>query len=307
MGAKKLALASLLLAFLGGAIFFQTHAKRRAFLEKERFIPFETSMERRNLPFIHSALKNKLRKDERWQKVYRLYKRNILEGRPTSSYRIPKIIHQIWLGGPLPEKYKEIQNSWKKFHPDWEYRLWTDEDAKVFPMKNRELFESATNFGEKADIFRYEILYRHGGLYADTDVECLRSFDALHQLCDFYIGLDTLEPKFRSPRLSNALLASIPGHPMLEFCLKSMSGEGSREDHDLIQKRTGPGLVTRAFFKICDDIRYKNVALPSSYFYPLPAPERNGMLGGAIKDAWVQNESFAIHYWDGSWIEKKEK
>jgi hypothetical protein len=95
MGAKKLALASILLALLGGAIFFQTHAKRRAFLEKERFIPFETSMERRNLPFIHKALEKKLRKDERWQKFFRLYKKNILQGNPSQTYRIPKIIHQI--------------------------------------------------------------------------------------------------------------------------------------------------------------------------------------------------------------------
>lgn len=310
MGAKKFVLAFLFLALLGSAILFQSRenrAKKRVFLENEKFIPFQTSMSRRDPAFIPQVLEKKLRKDARWKKLYKLYERNILESKPSPRYRIPKIIHQIWLGGPLPEKYKEIQKTWQKYHPDWEYRLWTDEDAKNFAMKNRELFDSATNLGEKADIFRYEILYRHGGLYVDTDFECLRSFDTLHKLCDFYIGIDTLERKFRSPRLSNALLASIPGHPLLEQCLKSMSGEGPRDNFDLIQQRTGPGLVTRAFLAQIDDLTYKNVALPSSYFYPLPAPERNGSFGGAIKEAWVQNESFAIHYWDGSWINKKEK
>src|ERR1700722_16260603 len=32
---------------------------------------------------------------------------------------IPKIIHQIWLGSPLPEKYKALQATWLNHHPDW--------------------------------------------------------------------------------------------------------------------------------------------------------------------------------------------
>ena len=33
--------------------------------------------------------------------------------------RIPKIIHQIWLGSPLPERYKQWQRTWTDNHPDW--------------------------------------------------------------------------------------------------------------------------------------------------------------------------------------------
>jgi mannosyltransferase OCH1-like enzyme len=280
------------------AYFFWPHP---AFLEQEHFISFEQSMVKSDPPVVSSILSKKLRKDARWKRIKQLYDQHILSAHPTTQVRIPKIIHQIWLGSPLPEKYKEIQATWKKYHPDWEYRLWTDEDAKTFPMKNRALFENAKNWGEKSDIFRYEILYQYGGLYVDTDFECLRPFDILHQLCDFYIGLDSIERKFQGPRLLNGLMASAPNHPILQKCLDSLSG-GDPTNCDNIQWRTGPGLIARVFFECMNDKKYKNVALPATYFYPLPGPKRNGCLGGPIKNAWIQEESFAIHYWDGSWI-----
>lgn len=43
--------------------------------------------------------------------------------------KIPKIIHQIWLGSPLPQKFKKLQASWIKMHPEWTYILWTDRKA----------------------------------------------------------------------------------------------------------------------------------------------------------------------------------
>ena len=90
-------------------------------------------------------------------------------------------------------------------------------------MQNQALFESAVNWGEKADILRYEILNQFGGLYVDTDFECLRAFDALHKLCDFYIGLESIERRFQSPRMSNALIACSAGHPMIRACINSIS------------------------------------------------------------------------------------
>lgn len=304
MRTQRPLVAFFLLLLLGGGILFshQVKEKRLTFCREQRFIPFEASMGKRDLSFVPKIIQKKLRKDRRWQKIEKLYREHILHGKPSSSPRIPKRIHQIWLGGPLPAKYKEIQKSWTEHHPDWEYRLWTDADAKTFPMQNRALFESATNWGEKADIFRYEILAEFGGLYVDTDFECVRAFDILHQLCDFYIGIDNIEKKFQAPRVPNGLIACSPHHPIIERTLRELSGEGDRSDFDRIQLRTGPGLITRVFLQFLDDSTYVNVALPSSYFYPLPSTERNGSMGGAIKAAWVQPESFAIHYWDGSWI-----
>ena len=48
--------------------------------------------------------------------------------------KIPKIIHQIWVGGKkIPQKYKKLIKTVKDVHPDWEYKLWTNEMWIVFP------------------------------------------------------------------------------------------------------------------------------------------------------------------------------
>ena len=73
---------------------------------------------------------------------------------------IPKIIHQIWLGSSLPEKYKRFQQSWKKYHPDWTYILWSEKEIEEFGLKNKKIYDKTKNLGQKSDIARYEILYR---------------------------------------------------------------------------------------------------------------------------------------------------
>jgi mannosyltransferase OCH1-like enzyme len=128
------------------------------------------------------------------QELFDFFKKLYDKHNPTqiqadSTVKIPKIIHQIWLGSPVPECFKAFMKSWELHHPGWTYILWTDEKVKTLTLYNQDLFDAATNFGEKADILRYELLYFFGGVYADCDQECLRSLDFLHHLYDFYIGI----------------------------------------------------------------------------------------------------------------------
>ena len=130
--------------------------------------------------------------------------------------RIPKIIHQIWIGPrPFPEKYKAWQKTWQSL-PGWTYKLWTDEEVESFPLINKELYLQEKNYGARADILRIEILYQEGGLYVDTDYECIKSeiFDELHELYDFYCGMSPLDGK--AILINNALIGSIPGHSILK-------------------------------------------------------------------------------------------
>ena len=52
-----------------------------------------------------------------------IYKKNNLSViKKRRNKKIPKIIHHIWLGGQLPEKYEVCIHSWKKHHPDWQFK-----------------------------------------------------------------------------------------------------------------------------------------------------------------------------------------
>src|SRR5674476_1557231 len=112
-----------------------------------------------------------------WLLVETLYYRNYIQKLNVtnlSEQRIPKKIHQIWLGGELPEKYRQFTQSWQRFHPDWEYRLWGDADAESFGMERIDAYHSSNNMGTRSDLFSYEILKRHGGLYVDVDFKCIK-------------------------------------------------------------------------------------------------------------------------------------
>ncbi len=45
------------------------------------------------------------------------------------SLPVPAIIHQTWKSKDIPEKWQKAQKSCIDLHPDYEYKLWTDEDG----------------------------------------------------------------------------------------------------------------------------------------------------------------------------------
>lgn len=226
-----------------------------------------------------------------------LYDRNNLTKVTWSEKpRVPNIIHQIWIGSPFPEKYRRFQESWKKYNPDWEYRLWTDKELENLPMQNRDLYDASCNYGEKSDIARYEILYQFGGLYVDTDFECLRSFDLFNHCYDFYTGIQPLDTNLM--QLGFGLIGVVPGHPVLKCCLDSLHASAAQTQQ--IIARTGPIFFTRVFEAVAPYLGDCTIAFPPSYFYPrgYTQPEEP-------RSAWLKPESFAVHQWEGSWMKKE--
>jgi inositol phosphorylceramide mannosyltransferase catalytic subunit len=274
---------------LGLFIFLQCTAAVLA-LEK---ISFDDSMQ--TPPFVdyHYAPQ-----DERWKLCRTLYEGYQPEPDPQGDYIIPNIVHLIWLGSPLPERCVEMVDSWEKFHPEWTVKVWTDADCNDFHLTNQLAFERATNYGEKADIWRYEILYRYGGLYVDTDFECLKPFDSLHKTCEFYAGM-TLNPECQ---LLNGLIGSARGHPILKACIENIQVGPGDNNPDRIMNDTGPYHLTRMFiaYTSLSDVG-KIVTFPVSVFYPFPPDQRHRKEREEIKQQYVRPESFAIHYWATSW------
>ena len=91
---------------------------------------------------------------------------------------IPKTIHYCWFGGnPLPELAQKCIASWRKFLPDYEIKEWNEEnfDVNIIPYI-AEAYE-AKKYAFVSDYARFWILYHHGGLYFDTDVEIVKSMD----------------------------------------------------------------------------------------------------------------------------------
>ncbi len=130
---------------------------------------------------------------------------------------IPRILHQIWLGqNPLPSEHAAYAETWRRFHPNWEYRLWTEADIPddVRPEVHERLRVPA----ERSDILRLEIVVRYGGVYVDTDFECLQPLDRLLEGVELFAAYlrDDFEDGSDLPaRINNAIFGAIPRHPVL--------------------------------------------------------------------------------------------
>ncbi len=232
-----------------------------------------------------------------WEELARRFDR-WRQGEARCANPIPRKIHQIWIGKPLPEKYEAFCASWSRLNPSYEYRLW-DEKAilELGEFEGRMAFRSARSLGAKSDIARYEILRRFGGVYADTDFECLRPLDRLVDGCSFFAG-NLFDP---APYLCNAIIGSAPGHPVANrLCSASSARITTTELMDIIEA-TGPGLLTREVVGKLDTLEESDLVLPSAYLYPYP-----NYVGGerdveGIKREFVTAEAYAIHYWEVSW------
>jgi mannosyltransferase OCH1-like enzyme len=131
-------------------------------------------------------------------------------------FYIPKIIHQIWLGPK--ERPKLWMDSWKEHNPDWEYKLWTEDNLPI--LYNQKQFDTIQSYAGKADIARVEILYRWGGIYIDADCECLRSLENRFLVPRFFA---CYENELTRPGLiQNSVIGSIPGHPLLKECMRAI-------------------------------------------------------------------------------------
>jgi hypothetical protein len=129
-----------------------------------------------------------------------------LRGQRLRRMRIPRTIHRVWLGeAPMPAEHERFGETFGRHHPGWEMRLWTEADLAGLDITER---ERARSWSELSNLVRYEVLSRHGGLYVDTDVECLRPLTPVLR------GLDAFAALERPGRVGNAVLGSVAGHPV---------------------------------------------------------------------------------------------
>ncbi|MEJ5189648.1 glycosyltransferase [Treponema sp. J25] len=235
-----------------------------------------------------------------WELAERRFNDFLNQSLPITQ-RIPRIIHQIWLGSPVPEAYKTFMQSWKLYHPDWEYILWDEEKIKKLGLKNKIAYNLSPSYGIKSDIARYEILYRFGGIYVDTDFECLKNFEPIIEGCGFFAG----HSNGSTINIINALIGTYPQNFFFEELLEATKRPLFSTDGMKVINHSGPGLFTELFIKNMA-INLSAVIFPSLYFYPYPNYELSKNLDiKTIKKTYIGHESYAIHYWEASWIKNR--
>lgn len=99
---------------------------------------------------------------------------------PVNPAPMPRTIHYCWFGrGPMPAKALKCIESWKKFCPDYKIVEWNEDNYDVSAHRYTDDAYAAGDYAFVSDYARFDILYNHGGVYFDTDVEVIRNIDDL--------------------------------------------------------------------------------------------------------------------------------
>lgn len=97
-----------------------------------------------------------------------------------SGATISKIIHYCWFGGgEMPESMQRCIDSWRRFFPDYEIKKWNETNFDVNLLPYTQEAYKAKKYAFVSDVARFWILYHEGGIYFDTDVEIISSFDEI--------------------------------------------------------------------------------------------------------------------------------
>jgi mannosyltransferase OCH1-like enzyme len=136
---------------------------------------------------------------------------------------IPKIIHQTWFEQVNLDRYPDLarlQSSWKQ--SGWDYRFYTDVTARLyivkhFPARFVDAFDALIPGAYRADLFRYLVLLKDGGVYADMDVLLETTLDTfVTPTMSFFAARDCVAEFAAQPFcLWNGLIGAAPGHPFI--------------------------------------------------------------------------------------------
>lgn len=208
---------------------------------------------------------------------------------------IPKIIHYCWFGGnEKPKLAKKCIESWKKFCPDYEIVEWNEQNFDVNMNAYTKMCYENKKFAFLTDYVRLFVVEKYGGIYFDTDVEVLCSFDDMLDNEAFF-GFENSEyintgVGFGAEK-SNILVIQ-----MLEEYAKLLDGK-----HGVI---SCPELNTKALVKYglrCDGTKQQlehGAVYPIDYFNPYDDTT------GRIQKT---KNTHSVHWFAKSWMGSKQK
>jgi inositol phosphorylceramide mannosyltransferase catalytic subunit len=193
----------------------------------------------------------------------------------------------------VPAKYDRWRSSWLKYNPDFKYTLWDEHAILKLGMKNEFAFKKTKNLGAKSDLARYEILNRFGGIYVDTDFECLQPLKENLLTLDFFCG----QVFSNEPELANGIMGSVPSSIFTTLIIDSLREPLHSDDPMTILKGVGSQKITEIYFNNIE-LMVNSVVFPSDFFYPWPNFSRLDHLN---RYRYSTPVSQAVHHWEVSW------
>ena len=214
---------------------------------------------------------------------------------------IPKVIHLCWLSGdPYPENIKKCINSMYNKLPEYEIKIWTKENFNIDEVIwVKEAFDNR-KYAFAADYIRFWSLYNYGGIYLDSDVEVLKTFDECLDNKSF-TGFEYLNIP------EAAVVGAEKGCKWIKECLDWYNGKHFVNLDGTFNTDVVPNLVKLVLEKvynkkIFDNNKIQNFGDLTLYPYYYFSPKN--YFNGKIK---TKSETICIHRFASAWGPKKKR
>jgi len=198
---------------------------------------------------------------------------------------IPRIIHQIWLGGEIPDRNAGFIANIIKMHPDWRHMMWGKDSLEALGLNIDFMFNDLGSWASVSNLARLVVVQKHGGIYLDTDMECIRPLDPFIIFPCIASIQDNIPCGKEENRICNAFFGAEPRHPWVEWQLRNVPAFANKD------AVWGVYLMSQA-------PRQLVTIIPTTMVYPFSwdAPTE-------CREA--APESFLIHWWDKRWENPK--
>lgn len=213
--------------------------------------------------------------------------------------KIPQIIHYCWFGKKeKPLKIKQFINNWKEILKGYKFIEWNEENFDInCNTYVKEAYEQK-KYAFVSDYARIQALYKFGGIYLDTDVEVLKTFDEiLNNECvlgfeaENYVATSFIATKARSPLIKEFIDIYENEYFVNRDGTLNKITNVDKLNSILLKK----GLVNNGKYQVLDE---KIVIYPREYFSPYDysncIDKRN-------------NNTICVHHFYQSWASNKKK
>ena len=195
---------------------------------------------------------------------------------------IPFVVHQSYPKKNLSIELKENINALKLVNPDWEFKLYDDDDIERYIESNYpDLIKIYKKINPKygaarVDFFRYLLIYNEGGVYLDIKSSLSKPLNQIIQKNDQYL-LSHWQNDIGDPHENSGIyvdlpncfgefqqwyIASIKGHPFLKSVIENVCNNIVRYNPYL--HHTGQTGV----FRVTGPIAYTLAILPHLAQHP---------------------------------------
>lgn len=217
---------------------------------------------------------------------------------------IPKIIHYCWFGrSTLPTMSLKCIESWRKYLPDYDIKEWNEDNFNVNIIPYTQEAYKMKKYAFVSDFARFYILYYHGGLYFDTDVEVIKHMDDIIN-CGPFMGC---EGKAGATALTVAPglgLGVNPGLGLYKEILDIYSGLHFVMPDGQLNLKTVVSYTTELLFtkglKNINEIQ----TIDGVTIYPQPYFNPKDFYTGKIV---ITEKTYSIHHFSMSWLPRRTK